>query len=158
MADEAITLRRAEPGDCDLYFSWVNDPAVRASAFHPHPIAYEDHSRWFTAKLSDADSYLYVAECRGRPIGQIRVDCSADLGEIDISIDAAERGSGYASMVLQVVQAVIRAENPRCAVLVARVKPDNASSRHAFVAAGFFEQAKQNDHVVYRCDLWTAPE
>jgi RimJ/RimL family protein N-acetyltransferase len=80
---------------------------------------------------------LIAQDGLGTNIGQVRFDrVSPDTAEIDISIDPARRGVGYAAPLL--VAAMERFfGRVSCGTLMAIVKESNAASLRAFERAGF---------------------
>ena len=55
-----LHLRPATADDMMLYFHWVNDPAVRAAAFHSARIDLTTHCAWFARALADEMISMYV--------------------------------------------------------------------------------------------------
>jgi UDP-2,4-diacetamido-2,4,6-trideoxy-beta-L-altropyranose hydrolase len=136
---ENLTLRTANSNDALTYFSWVNDPAVRASAIHSEPIDMASHLKWFDRRLSDADTDLYVLEADDLPVGQVRFERQGTEAAIDYSLDALVRGRGWSTQLLKLG---IEALNSKCPTLLcATVKPENLASAATFIRLGFVEQA-----------------
>lgn len=132
-----LNLRRAKPEDCRLLWDWVNDPAVRASAFNSSPIGWDEHVRWYERKLADPRCKIFIGlDARGRPVGQARFD-QLDNGtsEIDVSVDRSLRRAGQGAALIR------RATDEWCAAaphpVVARIRAENLASRRAFAKAGF---------------------
>lgn len=133
-----LKIRTVTEDDCRLLWEWVNDPTVRASAFHPDPIPWEAHVAWFRRKRADPNCSMWlIVNQDDRPIGQVRFDRQANGGaEVDLSIALDQRGRGYGGEALRLACA------QACDALsvnrvVARVKAGNAASLRAFHAAGF---------------------
>lgn len=135
------TLRAAAPGDCQLFWQWANDPAVRSMAFHSEPIPWESHQHWFAARLASAKSQLFVLEdADAKPVGQIRFDEAEDgVFEIDLSIASGLRGSGIGQDLLSQGEALLR-QRARVSRLRASVKLDNTASLKLFRRAGYEER------------------
>src|SRR5690349_10145819 len=94
-------LRPAGEHDARLLWDWVNDPAVRASAFRGDVILWDDHVRWLRAKLASGACRIYVAEDGGVPVAQVRFELDGKGGaEIDISVAAKARGRRIGSAVV----------------------------------------------------------
>lgn len=135
-------LRPATTDDARLLWGWVNDPAVRASAFEGAPIPWEDHVRWLGAKLAGGDCRIYVAERDGVPVAQVRFDLDGDGGaEIDVSVDPLARGRGIGTASVRAGCVRVFAETGVHRV-IARVKPDNAASLQLFASAGFADRGE----------------
>ncbi len=136
MASATLSLRPAEEADRRLLYEWANDPDVRASGFHPEPIPWETHVRWFAARLADPDSHLFIAELAGDPVGQIRLEVSSGVAEVHVSLDRDARHRGLAPPLIQLGCEAL-ARDGRVAEFRARVRADNAASLRSFRSAGF---------------------
>lgn len=135
MPDEL--LRSANAGDEELLFRWANDGAVRANAFSQEPIAWDNHRRWFDAKISDDRCRIFIIEHpQGTPIGQIRFDIADDEAVVDVSVVAGARGGGFGTALIREGASKLFSET-HVRRIVARVKETNVASRHAFLKAGF---------------------
>lgn len=144
-----LRLRAAAPEDAALYFQWANDPAVRAHAYRPDPIAWEDHRDWFNRKLRNPDTLLRVLELAGHPVGQVRCDrIDPRTAAIDFSIDARFRGLGLGT---RLIARCLEEAFDRLAVdcLRAEVLQDNPASQAVFLKNGFVQDAA--------CDIKAVP-
>ena len=57
-------------------------------------MSYRD---WFKKKINDPDCLILIGiDSVNIPIGQVRIDSLDEIGIIDISIDSAARGFGFA--------------------------------------------------------------
>jgi len=128
----ALSLRKAEMDDLDLFFFWANDPETRKNAFHQEPIIWDNHQNWFTAKLKSADTFIWVMQtAHGLPVGQIRFDIQNDTADIDYSLDPIVRGRGWAKKLLTLGLSKFKDENGNINP-TARVKAENISSKRIF--------------------------
>lgn len=155
MTGAQIRLRSARLEDRQTLFEWVNEPAVRASAFIRVAIDSEEHLGWFAARLADPRCAIYIAlDERDRPVGQVRFDLdSTDSAEIDVSVASDHRGSGVGSeLIARGVERLARERGVRR--VDARVRLENAASHRAFEKAGF---AREGECEVrgQRALLWT---
>ncbi len=152
-----LTLRPGGPKDCELYYTWANDPQVRQNSFSSDLISWEEHQSWFAAKISSSQSMLFVAEVDWKPVGQLRIDLDSGIGEISISIAKDFRGNGLAKLILQRGETLVRKSCEEkciaCRMLCGRVKPDNIACRRAFVASGYQEDTKHPEYIRYSKDL-----
>lgn len=133
-----MTVREVTDADCRLLWEWVNDPAVRTSAFRSAPVPWDEHVSWFAARRRDPRCHMYVLEDEhDAPVGQVRFDVGVDgVAEIDLSIAAAARGRGYATQGLRLACARVTARGDTTGIR-ALVKPGNVASLRAFERAGF---------------------
>ena len=147
----SLTIRNAVKTDAKMLFAWANDPGTRTSSFSPEAIAWEDHVRWFEAKLADDACRIYIGEHEGTPVGQIRFDRDGDLASIDIHTAPDLRGKGYGtSLIMEGVRIYFAQQDVER--IEATVKTDNDASRKVFEKAGFIKSGTdtENGHAVYR--------
>lgn len=133
-----LTLRRATPDDCKMYWEWANAPSVRKASFSSDPIPWSRHVEWFTSTLRNPNCELLVAaDATGQPIGQIRFEVAKpDEAKVGVSIAEAFRGRGYGvALIEQGVAAFLAARPVR--VVHAYIKETNQASVRAFEKAGF---------------------
>jgi spore coat polysaccharide biosynthesis predicted glycosyltransferase SpsG/L-amino acid N-acyltransferase YncA len=136
-----IRLRKATTNDCRRYFDWANDPAVRQQSFSSEPIPYEQHERWFAAKLADPAEHLYLLSLDGQPMGQVRFSLTGERGEtaiISYALAAPFRGRGLAAPMLERAIAQLAADQPTVQQLLGYVKNTNEASRRVFTSLEFY--------------------
>jgi RimJ/RimL family protein N-acetyltransferase len=132
-----LTVRKAGEDDCELLWTWANDPAVRGVSFHPDPIPWVKHNAWYREKLSSPDTRIWILELSHVPVAQIRYDrIDAETAEIDFSVVAERRGRGFGTKVL------LSTARRACQELgVRRLKGvalrSNEASVRSFIKAGF---------------------
>nr|NJM03024.1 UDP-2,4-diacetamido-2,4,6-trideoxy-beta-L-altropyranose hydrolase [Desulfobacula sp.] len=110
-----VMMRPAGFNDADLLFKWANDQEVRSSSFNSDPISWEEHLEWFSQKLRDKNSWVFIAENKiGDPIGQIRFERRDDCFKISYSLDQKFRGLGLGKNLLELGLQTIRTklQNP----------------------------------------------
>jgi RimJ/RimL family protein N-acetyltransferase len=133
-----LKLRSATSKDASIYFAWVNDPAVRSSAIHTHPVKLRTHLEWFDSQLRDVNSHLFVLEAGHLPVGQIRFEQHGDVATIDYSLDLSVRGRGWAKQLVALGISALNTSWPT--MLKATVKQENVASAATFIRLGFVEQ------------------
>lgn len=136
---EDIVLRRAEPPDSLLIWSWRNDPVTRGVSRSSAPLPWADHQNWFARTLSAADRELVIAQIGHEPAGVLRFDAVAGddhRWEVSINLGPRHRGGGAGGAVLAAGCARFRSDHPD-ARLEAAIRQDNAPSRRIFEAVGF---------------------
>ncbi|GAB3712576.1 hypothetical protein GCM10027592_51140 [Spirosoma flavus] len=137
-----FTYRTAQPADSRLYFDWANDPDTRKWSFNSAPISLETHTAWFTRKLTDPNSLLLLFfDDAKKPVGQVRFERKsvADMPDeiiISTSVDARQRGRGYAAQLIAQGCAVCR-KHWEVVTIHAYIKPDNQASIKTFERVGF---------------------
>jgi UDP-2,4-diacetamido-2,4,6-trideoxy-beta-L-altropyranose hydrolase len=135
----ALRLRPATAEDITLYFNWVNDPEVRNNSTQSATVDWETHKAWFSGKINNKNSCLFVLEAGGLPVGQIRFDREGDEALIDYSIDPIVRGRGWGRWLVAMGAGMERQFGSLR--LRAEVKNANAASRAVFLRLGFLETA-----------------
>ncbi|HOW96249.1 MAG TPA: UDP-2,4-diacetamido-2,4,6-trideoxy-beta-L-altropyranose hydrolase [Kiritimatiellia bacterium] len=133
-----VRLRPAVESDARALWEWANDPAVRSAAFHPEPIPWEDHVRWFEAKRRSGRTAIYMAaDEEGQALGQIRFDgTDGSEAEVDVSVASSRRGEGWGPALIRAGCDRLFADRTAAAVR-ALVKPENEPSLRAFAGADF---------------------
>ncbi len=141
-----MELRPADSHDADLLFGWVNDPEVRRNSFQSEPVEYQNHLRWFAARLRDPACDIFIL-CRKEPekaeVGQIRFDRNAAGDyEIDYSIDPQERGKGFGSEIVRIGVETMALKLRKRIKFIGRVKAANVASARVFLKNGFRLEAQ----------------
>lgn len=131
-----VRARPAEQADVRLVFEWANDPLTRAMSFHPEPISWAEHERWFRRAMStDGLLFLIVEVEEGEawlPCGQVRIDQD---NTVSISIAPDYRGRGLAVPALR--EAITHCRQRGRRELKAFIKLENERSQTIFGRAGF---------------------
>jgi len=136
----SLKLRKANETDALTYYVWANDPVTRASAINSKPIDLDTHLKWFKRYLSDENSYLYILEAEGLPVGQVRFDRQAEEVTIDYSLDALVRGRRWAQELLGMGIESLLINIDRSVTLCASVKRKNIPSASTFLKLDFLEE------------------
>lgn len=148
-----LKLRPALSTDMGLYFWWVNDPDVRRSSLQTGLISFQQHSRWFQARLSSDTALMYIlVDSDDLPVGQIRferLDSECHQSLVSFSLDRLARGQGLAGRLLSMGLDAMRHQWGQQMEVVADVKTENLASARVFLRAGFRELARSNKGV--RC-------
>lgn len=135
-----LSFRMADKNDVMLYFNWANDSEVRANSYKIESIEYEDHCRWFFAKLASGNCFFYLFLNKyNQPVGQVRIDKGAKETTIGISVDKLFRGKSLSGKMLGIAtDEYLR----MCSgdKVTAYIKYENVSSFKSFITAGFTEQ------------------
>ncbi len=137
MLNREIHLRLCRETDCQLLFSWANDPEVRRVSFHPDIVTWEGHQAWFSQRLVDPQSVIYTGENReGEPVGVVRFHLDGDRAVLSVSVAPQVRGAGWGRELIKLaIQVLTRLRAPGS--VEAFVKPDNSASIRLFESCGF---------------------
>ena len=132
-----VYLRQAGRKDAELFFKWVNEPAVRANSFNTEPISWESHQKWFDKALADDEVRIYVLMQDNLPVGQVRLTFENSKWQISYSIASAYRGQGYGKIILQLAENELIMDGHAGETLFAEVKTDNIASQRIFTRLGY---------------------
>lgn len=137
LLNREIQFRLLREGDCQLLFSWANDPAVRRASFHSAPVLWSDHERWFSLKLRDPNSVIYIGETRsGEVVGQVRFHLDEEQATLSVVVAPEFRGAGWGKeLVAFSIRMLARARAIHR--VNAFVRPENLPSIRLFESAGF---------------------
>jgi UDP-2,4-diacetamido-2,4,6-trideoxy-beta-L-altropyranose hydrolase len=132
-----LELRHTVDSDCEVFWEWASDPEARTASFHNETISWEQHTKWFRAKMKDPKAILYTATSGSRlPLGQVRYQIDGRRAVLSISLGARFRGCGLGQKVLAVAVEKFLQESD-VEFIDAYVKPENVPSMSLFVGAGF---------------------
>jgi RimJ/RimL family protein N-acetyltransferase len=130
-------LRESEESDCEILWSWANDPETRRQSFHSDPISFEEHRNWFHRKLTSPKALLLIASTSdGVPFAMCWFKRQDDHAVVSVNFSPDYRSLGLGPRVLK--KAGLLASR-RFAVkkLLAYIKPSNIRSIIAFRKAGY---------------------
>ncbi len=131
-----LFLRPVQEADCETVWRWSNDPKVRERSYNEDPIPWEEHKEWFSRKLSDPSSTLFVGEDEERPVGQVRFDSEDSAAVISVVVDSEKRGEGYGTELITrgTERYMQMTDDSR---VDAFIKKGNEASIRAFEKAGY---------------------
>ena len=132
----ALRLRPATEDDMMLYFRWVNDSVVRASAFHAEHVSFEAQRAWFAHAIADEAVSMYVLMADDVPVGQVRLTWQGTTALIAYSVAREHRGHGYGRKMLALVERKVSVGT----YLFGQVKQENQASRDIFLSLGYEER------------------
>ncbi|MCB0819741.1 MAG: GNAT family N-acetyltransferase [Bacteroidetes bacterium] len=145
-----LVLRPVEAGDEQFLLDWANQAEVRNNAINPEQISASAHHIWFGRRLTDPETFIYIALFGNKPLGQIRFELHEGCFEIDYSVDAGSRGMGIGAFLLKEGINKLRKGGVKGTV-AGLVKPSNFASIRAFRKAGFSEagtEFRQNTELI----------
>lgn len=144
--DLHATLRRATAADVDITYAWANDPETRNQSFQSGAIPYSDHENWFKRKITATAAYYYIVVYKQQPVAQIRFDLVGGEAIISYGIDAAYRGKGLGSWVLQRGIEQFRKEHTQPVAIIGYVKASNEKSNSIFRNMGFTQVPTEENY------------
>ena len=131
-----LSLRRATLDDAALLLKWRNDPATRANSRNKGEVSANEHATWLASTLANEHRRLLVAEHKGRPVGQVRLDKHGSTAEVSITVAPESRGGGLSSLLLRAAES--SGLELGVTTLLAEIHPDNQASIRAFKLAGYY--------------------
>ncbi len=117
-----ISLIQADNKHIDYFFSWVNEDDSITNKLHTKKkICYMEHKKWYSERINDQNSCLWVLKYNEEYIGQIRYEKVINpYNDIDIYIIKKYRKKNIASEALQIslkkfskrpIRAIVRKNN-----------------------------------------------
>lgn len=145
-----IQLRPVVAGDERLLFDWVNQAdSLAGKLATAAPISWPDHNVWFEKRLAAPNCEIWIAERVGGPVGQVRVERDPNGGlHVDIYVASEARRQGVGAEMLGALAAKSAVRWPG-EPLIARIRNDNAPSRHFFEANGYCLADASTEHSVF---------
>jgi UDP-2,4-diacetamido-2,4,6-trideoxy-beta-L-altropyranose hydrolase len=135
--EDKLIIRKALAQDSKIYFDWANDPTTRKNSINKQSIKWEDHERWFSQKLLDKNTHLFLFSIRDNLFGQIRFDKIQDYWLISFSVDKNYRGEGLAEIMVHKGIAEFRKTLNGRFILKAQVWDQNVASSRIFKNLNF---------------------
>ena len=135
-----IKVVKARFSDANIFFDWVNDPAVRQNSINTEHVSWDQHITWFKGKLKSGNSYLFIGYVNGEPMGQVRFDKDSEYYLVDYSIDKKYRGKGLAADLLHSCIQNFKKGGELKGELKAVVKKNNIASAKVFKKLKFVEE------------------
>lgn len=145
---EPLSLRPARPEDCDDIWAWRNDERTRRHALDPAAVSLDQHRRWFSASLDNADRIILIAETGGIPVGVLRYDRAGECVTISVYLVPGKEGRGEGARLIRAGTDWISQRWPDVGMIDAEILDANTASIHAFESAGFHPHLSH-----YRRDL-----
>ena len=151
-------IRKAIYNDVKNVFDLSNEEYVRQHSINKEKITWEQHVKWFRARLSDPLYEFYtVTDKEGRFIGQVRFSIEKVSAVIIISITKLFRGKGLASKIIADSCKRLYQSRNRIKKIVANINTTNISSVKSFECAGFVYKEEivisETNYYIYSLDL-----
>jgi len=142
-----INLTKAEINDINDIFEWRNHPDIRKNSFNQELLSWDEHEKWFMAKLKDPDTTAYMAYYKKEKIGTIRFESNGYVIKTSVMLNPLFLGKGLGPRVIKLgVEEYIKEKKPDMQI-IAEIKEDNLASINAFKKAGF-----KTDHLTLLFD------
>lgn len=148
---KSLVLRPAIKDDCKDLWRWRNNRKVRQCCFNSKTIAWEQHRKWFSAKMKDDNARLYIGMHGKDKIGVIRFDAGIDSITVSINIDPAFFNKGFGTAMIRIGTEKAFSEFGDSRPVLAEIKKENISSKKAFEKAGYRHTDESKRGVIYAC-------
>lgn len=146
LAGRKWAVRLAVETDLSFTLELANEPSVRSAGFSQETITREAHAEWFHRHLTAAGSRIFIIEEPAvGPCGVVRAHQREDGWELGISLLPRARGRGLAQLGLAEVMRQMGGDK----MFIARIKPENQSSRQLFERLGFELHEEQPNCLTY---------
>jgi RimJ/RimL family protein N-acetyltransferase len=150
-----LSLRPATSGDAALLLGWRNDPEAIRFSVSRLGVTPGEHAEWLARRLADPATHLWIAEERGTPVGQVRVDVEGGTGTVSIAVAPGVRGRGLGTASLRAMVTLVE-RDPSVVTLRALVHTDNPASARAFELAGFHRlERREGEFIVLEREMRT---
>lgn len=96
-----IRMRRADESDCIDVFRWRNDPETRKNSVGgTEAVPFQNHKKWFVARLIDPDTRIYIGLYRKNKVGLMRFDIGPRHIIVTTNINPKFRGMGVGTRIM----------------------------------------------------------
>ncbi|MGX6642744.1 GNAT family N-acetyltransferase [Legionella pneumophila] len=144
------TLREFNLNDAELLFSWRNDPVIYLKSSRKEPVTLDEHNKWFNEMLHSDESHIFIMECDGKPIGQIRYNRNEDDSlKLSIFLIPEFQHKGIGSELLLNSFTLLK-QDDKPIKIVAEVLVDNTPSHLFFQKHSFMLDTAFNNKSIIR--------
>jgi spore coat polysaccharide biosynthesis protein SpsF len=133
---DAVLLVPAGREHSAFFLACRNDADAVRHSRSQRPIGRAEHASWFSGVIDDPGVRMRVAMHAGEPVGTVRVDVRAGVGEVGIAVAPTFRGQGLGTALLEALLDDVGAD-PQVVALTASVHTGNTPSMRAFARVGF---------------------
>ena len=138
-------VKKAELSDSELYWFWVNDPQVRINSNYKSYISWSNHLKWFSGKIKNDKSFLYLISIDKNFIGQVRFDEEKQYAKIDYSI--AKQFRGFKLGLKMLSMAIEKYQRKSEFIIFGEVYKNNIASVKIFESLNFDVKIKKNKKI-----------
>jgi len=133
---DEVYLKRASWQDCECLFEWQQAPETRRYALVASTPSWQEHSEWFSNKVVDPNSFLFMIRRNQTDVGMVRLDPLEALNTYQISIYTAPGyyRQGVAKSALELVRLAFKS-----ITIIATVLPENLASKSLFKSMGYVQ-------------------
>lgn len=148
-----VTLKPAEINDVHLTYKWASDKGVRRYSISKNEISYQEHSDWFSSKLTDSNCLYFIAYNANIAIGSFRVDIDQNgVGTISYLLSSEFHGKGLGGKLLREGINLAKKDS-RIRTLLGKVFKENRVSCLLFEKLAFDLENNQSDPLIYKMKI-----
>jgi RimJ/RimL family protein N-acetyltransferase len=148
--NQNIQLVLANENDVEITFKWASDKKVRQFSFNKEEILFDEHKRWFNAKLLDPNCFYYILQVGAERVGSIRIDYNeaSNVGLVSYLIGSDFHKNGYGTKILYILEELI---STKFEIIHLRglVMKSNEASVRIFNKLGYDFEIDQNDVLTF---------
>lgn len=130
--------------DADLLLKWRNDPETVKASITPVKVQETGHLAWLADLLESKNSYQFIAEDNGTPVGTVRQDHRLHASELSWTVAPNFRGKGIGKTIVALL--ADRIPGP----LTAKIKEENTSSIKIAESIGMIFDKKKGGVLFYK--------
>lgn len=112
--------------DVDLIYRWSNDAETRKNSLVTTRVDYENHVKWFKAKVADPGCFFFILYHDDDPVAQLRIQVENNgMGRISYSVAREYRERGYGAYLCNAVVALVKEYAIPVHTVFAELKKEN---------------------------------
>jgi RimJ/RimL family protein N-acetyltransferase len=147
------TLSYATENDCRNIWAWRNSLLARKNSFNSRYISWQEHKRWFSSKIKDGRTKIYIAKINKRKIGCIRFEVIRDYVQVSIHLNPIYIGKGFGAVIIKNGTLKFLKETNPTKPIMASIKKDNIASQKVFLKAGYKLKDVAKTKLIYIKDV-----
>lgn len=147
MFNKEYRIENATSKDIKDIFELSNDNVVRKNSINQDKITWENHVKWFQARITSDEPFYVIRSMNNELIGQVRIDNNTEP-VFSISISSDFRGKNLAAKIIK--ECSIKS---KFKLIFAYIKQDNIISQKAFKKAGYTFVSEDNNLLKFKFNL-----
>jgi len=153
MNSKKIILRVATGQDCEDLLGWRNHPSVRRYFFNNKPVARDEHEKWFSSKIKERSTNIYIAWQGRDKVGVVRFETDRSCtAHVSVNLNPDFFGKKIGSAIIKRGTEKWLGKKPGPGTVIAEIKKSNAIAQKAFSSAGYKLAEKAGDKVIYKME------
>jgi len=146
---EPMLLRPAEKNDMRAVFEWRNHPDSRKNFGNSEEIDWPSHQKWFTKKLAEESTRIYIGIYKDDRAGIIRFEKTEKGAEVSVNVRPGYSGRGIGTMLIRKGTSTYLSDAGPLKPVVARINKDNHASQRSFEKSGYVKVGEDKNQYIY---------